>query len=224
MFKKIILATLVVISVNSYGQTINWARLQKTDKHIFNLNTGVEYSLTAGIGYGYHLKTKIPILLNAEYSMPFGENLLDDDKSKIGITMQFAKLGNFLFAAKIQGVFRRFENDFVRMVNFGSDMSVTGGYYKKKWFVAGEIGFDKAIVTHFKHGAAYKDAFPNVQDGWYEPSTGGNLYFGIQSGLSFKQSDLTLRMGQLITQDYKTTPNFPIYVQLGYSIKLSSKK
>ena len=32
-------------------------------------------------------------------------------------------------------------------------MGVTAGYYQRKWFVAGEAGFDKAIVTHFKHSA-----------------------------------------------------------------------
>ena len=224
MFKKILLGAFVVISTNSYSQTMNWGRLQKTDKHILSLNVGLDYSLTAGLGYGYQLKTKNPIILNAEYSMPFGNNLLDDNKTKIGAIVRFAKAGNFLFTAKIQGVFRRYENDYVRMVNFGIDMSVTAGYYKKKWFIAGETGFDKAIVTHFKHTPIYKGIFPNVQDGWYEPSTGGNFYYGLQSGLSLKRSDITLKVGQMITQDFKTTPSLPFYFQFGYVVKLSAKK
>jgi len=224
MFKKILVAAFVVVSINSYGQTINWARLQKTDKHILNINAGIDYSLTAGLGYGYQLKTKIPIILNAEYSMPFGENLIDDHKTKIGATVRLIKAGKFAFTAKVQGVFRRYESDYVRLVNFGTDMSVTGGYYKKKWFIAGEIGFDKAIVTHFKHKKFYKEVFPNVKDGWYEPSTGGNFYYGIQSGLSIMQSDITLKVGRVITQDFKTTPGLPFYAQFGYAVKLSAKK
>lgn len=35
--------------------------------------------------------------------------------------------GNFIFVGKVQGVFRLFENDYVRIVNFGSYISVTGG-------------------------------------------------------------------------------------------------
>lgn len=220
MFKKIIVAAFVVISVNSHGQTINWARLQKTDRHILGINAGLDYSVTAGLGYGYQLKTKIPIILNAEYSIPFGNNLLDDHKTKIGATLRLATAGSFLFTAKVQGVVRRYENDYVRMVNFGSDMSVTGGYYKKNWFIAGETGFDKAIVTNFKHKAVYKETFPGVQNGWYEPSTGGNFYYGLQSGLSLKQSDITLRVGKVITQDFKTTPGFTFYTQLGYTFRL----
>ena len=37
------------------------------------------------------------------------------------------------------------------LLNFGSDMSGIIGYYRAHFFVAGEAGFDKAIVTHFKH-------------------------------------------------------------------------
>ena len=61
------------------------------------------------------------------------------------------------------------------LANFGSDLSSTIGYYKPKWFVATEVGFDKAIVTHFKHSDLFKEHFPDVKDGWYEPATGGNF-------------------------------------------------
>ena len=98
-------------------------------------------------------------------------------------------------------------------------MSGIVGYYRPKWFVAGEFGFDKAIVTHFRHSKAYKDQYPGVVDGWYEPATGGNLYYGLQAGFSFRKQDIFLRAGKILTQDYKTTPMVPIYGQLGYNIK-----
>ena len=224
MFKIKILALLLFISLNGYSQTINWSRLQKEDRHIVSVNAGLEYSLVAGLGYGYQLKTKMPVVLTADFSMPFGENLLDDHKAKLGATFKFAKIGDVHFTGKVQGIFRRYESDFVRMVNFGSDVAATAGYYKKKWFVAGEIGFDKAIVTNFKHSQLYKDVYPNVQDGWYEPATGGNFYYGLQSGLSFKRSDLTLKLGKVVTQDFKTTPGIPFYIQLGYSFRCRAKK
>lgn len=68
------------------------------------------------------------------------------------------------------------------------------GLYKTRWFVAGETGFDKAIVTHFKHSDLYKENSPLVQDGWYQPATGGNFYYGVQTGYSFKTADLTLKL------------------------------
>ena len=224
MFKIKILAFFIIVSINGYSQVINWSRLQQSDRHILSINAGAEYTLVAGVGYGYQLKTKMPIVLLADYSMPFGENLLDDHKVKMGATIKFARIGDFHFTAKIQGIYRRYENGFVRMVNFGSDQSATAGYYRKKWFVAAEVGFDKAIVPNFKHSSAYKEVYPGVKDGWYEPATGGNFYYGLQGGKSFKRSDLSLKLGYMLTEDFKTTPGIPFYFQLGYHYKYGNKK
>ncbi len=223
MFKIKTLALFIFISINCYGQTINWSRLQKEDRHILNVNMGLEYSLVSGFGYGYQLKTKNPIVLITDFSMPFGEDFLDDHKAKLGATFKFAQVGKFHFTGKVQGIIRRYESDYVRMVNFGSDLSATVGYYKQKWFIAGETGFDKAIVTNFKHTQLYKDVYPAAQDGWYEPATGGNFYYGLQSGLSFKRSDVSLKLGKVITQDFKNTPGIPFYFQLGYSFRYGAR-
>ena len=105
------------------------------------------------------------------------------------------------------------------MLNFGSDLSATAGYYKPKWLVAGEFGFDKALVTHFKHTNAFRENFPEVKDGWYQPATGGNFYYGVQAGYSFGANDITLNAGKVIQQDFKTEPTIPFYVQIGYNRK-----
>ena len=202
------------------AQNVNWASLEKKQQHILNINAGLDYGLTYGVGYGHQLKSKLPIIINGEYSFPSGNKIVDDFKTKIGGSIRYAKVNNFLFTAKVYGVFRRYQNTLSRLVNFGSDMSVAAGYYKKKWHVAGEVGFDKAIVTHFKHSQLYKNNFPGVQDGWYEPSTGGNFYYGIQTGISFKQHDIYLKAGRMLTQDFTTTPLVPFYLQLGYNLRM----
>jgi hypothetical protein len=106
------------------------------------------------------------------------------------------------------------------MLNFGSDLSGNIGYYRSKWFIAGEVGFDKAIITNFKHSKVYRDQYPGVADGWYEPATGGNFYYGLQAGFSFKNQDIYMKAGKLLRQDFKTTPFIPFYFQLGYNIKI----
>ncbi len=202
------------------AQTINWASLKEENKHIVNASFGLEYGVIYGLGYGYQIKTRLfPIVANLEYSFPSGNKIFDDFKTKIGGQIRWIEYHGFQFSTKIYGVFRRYENDFVRLVNFGSDMSGIIGYYRPKLFVAGEVGFDKAIVTHFKHSKAYKDQYPDVVDGWYEPATGGNFYYGLQAGFSFRKQDIYLRAGKILTQDFKTTPMVPIYGQLGYNIK-----
>jgi len=206
------------------AQTINWASLKSKQKHLLNINTGWEYGFVYGMGYGYKLKTKLPIIIDGEYSFPSGKNIVDDFKTKVGGKIRLYQINNFQLSANVYGVFRRFENPLVRLANFGSDLSGVIGYYKSKWFLAWEIGFDKAIVSHFKHSELFKTTiYSNVKDGWFEPSTGGNFYYGIQSGISFKQHDIYLKAGRMITQDFRTTPLIPFYAQLGYNLKLKTK-
>lgn len=100
-------------------------------------------------------------------------------------------------------------------------MGVVAGYYQKKWYVSGEAGFDKAIVTHFKHSDLYKQNFPSVQDGWYQPATGGNFYYGLQTGVSFKRNDIYLKAGKILTQDFSTAPLVPFHLEIGYNIWLN---
>jgi len=213
------LTVLLASSLFSAAQTINWAGLKSDQKHIVNFNVSSEYALNYGLGYGYRLKSKFPIVLNAEYSFPSGQNITDDFKSKLGGQIRLLQTGNFQFSAKIQGIFRRYETSYARLSNFGSDFSGIAGFYKRKWFVAGEAGFDKAIVTNFKHSDLFKENYPGVIDGWYEPPSGGNFYYDIQAGYSANRFDVYLKAGQIVEQDFKTSPLLPIYAQLGFNIK-----
>ena len=201
------------------AQTINWGSLD-SNRHIINANAGFDYGAVFGVGYGYQIKNNLfPMIANIEYSFPSGENLFDDFKTKIGVQISWFEFHHFQFSTKLHGVFRRYETDYARLVNFGSDLSGVVGYYRSKWFVAGEVGFDKAIITHFKHTGLYSDQFPDVSNGWFGPTTGGNFYYGLQAGYSFGRNDLYIRAGKVLTQDFKTSPLIPAYAQLGYNIK-----
>jgi hypothetical protein len=209
----------IVISTAAFSQPVNWRSLKKDNKHMIHASAGLEYGVNFGLGYNYQLRSKFPILLGVEYSLPSGNDLADDFKAKIGGQMRFAIVNDFHFSARIQGIFRKYNNPMaVRLLNFGSDFAATIGYYKPKWFVATEAGFDKAIVTHFKHNKEYKQMYPSVMDGWYEPSTGGNFNYGVQAGYSFRNSEVTVKGGKLLSQDFKTAPSLPIYLKVGYSI------
>src|SRR4030095_2746751 len=110
----------LVLADNAFAQSINWQSLDKEQRHIININAGAEYGSTVGAGYGYQLKSKLPIVLNLELSFPTGDKLTDDFKTKIGGYIRLYQINNFQFSAKIQGVFRRYENSLASLVNFGS--------------------------------------------------------------------------------------------------------
>lgn len=220
---KILIAIILPFFIYQKGmaQTLNWNALQDS-KHIITAGIGWDYSISYSLGYAYQLKTKVPIVMTTNFSIPLGEKLLDDFKTKIGGQILILNEPNLKGSIALNGIYRRYENPLVRLKNFGSELKGTLGYYKPKWFVAGEVGFDKAIVTHFKHSETFKETiFTDVKDGWYEPSTGGNFQYGIQTGYSFNKSDITLNIGMLTTQDFKTTPLIPYYMMLGYNHRIN---
>ncbi|PIF46863.1 hypothetical protein CLU96_3908 [Chryseobacterium sp. 52] len=218
IYKAALPLLLILNTVNA--QTINWGSASK-EKHILNANIGAEYGVVFGLGYGYKLNNKLfPMTVGAGFSVPSGNNLLDDFKVKAGANVRWVKVSDFQFSTIVQGVFRRFENENAAIANFGLDMTGIVGYYRPKWFGGVEVGFDKAIVTHFRHTEHYKEIYPDVKNGWYEPATGGNFYYGIQAGYTFSRQDMYVKLGNIVSQDFKTKPLLPFYVQIGYNYKL----
>lgn len=214
---------LLLIINTAEAQIINWGATGK-EKHILNTNIGAEYGVIFGLGYHYKLNSELfPMTVGAEFSMPSGNNLADDFKTKAGVNIRWIKIRDFQFSTRVQGVFRRFENENVAIANFGLDMAGVVGYYRPRWFGGIEAGFDKAIVSHFKHTEYYRETYPDVKNGWYEPSTGGNFYFAIQGGYSFNHQEIYLKIGSIVSQDFKTKPNLPYLLQLGYNYKLPFK-
>jgi hypothetical protein len=198
------------------GQQINWKNFQDGKTHVAGIYAGWDYGIEAGIVYGQRLKTKVPVFVNIEYSSPFGKQVFDDFKSKLGGQVRVIELNNFIVTGKAYGVFRRYENEMVRLLDFGSEFALNAGYYRNKWYVAADAGFDKAISTHIKNSKTMKSNYSNSVDGWYVP-TGGNFNYGIVSGYTFDSNDIYLKFGKRVTQDFKTTPTVPLYLQLGYN-------
>jgi len=218
--KRILLTiiTLVGVSTAVFSQTINWRSFNAKQKHIIGLEAGWDYGLTFGAGYGYRLKTKLPILLNAAYSFPSGKTLFDDLKVKGGVQVEACRVGGFSATLKAHGILRRFENSYARLVNFGSAFAAVAGYYRPKWHAAGTIGFDKAIATHISHSSGYLENVPNAQSAWYVP-TGGNFHYGIQAGISWRKTDVSIALGRMISQGFETAPFIPYYANLGVNLR-----
>lgn len=209
--------TAVLFAAGLSAQTINWRNVEQ--QNILNVNAGLEYGLVYGVNYGHQIKCRLPIVLFTGFSIPSGKIIFDDFKTTIGGQIKLLEYRHWVASAGAYGIFRRNENDFVRLLNFGSDFTGIAGYYQQKWFLAASFGFDKAIVTHFRHSAIYKKSFPLVVDGWYEPATGGNFHYGIETGYSLKNIDICLKAGKQTAQDFKTTPLLPIYLSIGFNVK-----
>ena len=217
--KALPLYIFILVSFSTaFGQTINWNSLRLEHRHIVNVNAGWDYGTTLGLGYGRKVKTALPLIVGAELSLPAGHDLVDDFKVKFGGQARIFRYKNLLASLKVYGLFRRYESDFGRFVNFGSEFSSAIGYYRPRWYAAAEFGFDKSIVTHIRHSSLMEEYYPDIQHGWYIPS-GGNFFYGVQMGYSPGAYDVYLKAGKIITQDFKTKPSIPMYVQVGCNAK-----
>ena len=202
------------------AQTVNWNAL-KNANHLITAGIGWDYSVSYSLGYAYRVGKKRPLLLSANFSVPSGENLLDDFKTKLGGEVVLLDQTTVKGAVTLNGIVRRYESSLVRLLNFGSEVKGALGYYHSRWFLAGEVGFDKAIVTHFQHSGTFRETiFPDVHDGWYEPASGGNFRYGIQTGFSLQKSDITLLIGRVTTEDFQSSPLIPFYLMLGYNHRI----
>lgn len=205
-----------------YAQVINWKNISMKQRHLLHVNVGADYGVTAVAGYHQLLHgRKFPAWFGGDFSVPSGKQTAADDfKVKLGAQIRVVALNHIQISARLQAVTRRYQNQSVRLFNFGSDMAATVGYYSQKWYWAVESGFDKAIVTNFKHSEWYrKNIYDHVKDGWYEPATGGNFYYGFQTGYSMSKMDVTLKAGKLLLQDFISTPLLPFYGQLGVNFR-----
>ena len=216
---KIVFASILCLTscLFSMAQTINWNN-SSNYKHQVNAFVGAEYGLIYGASYSYHVNNRLfPVWITADITLPIGKKIFDDYKAKVGAEVNWFKFNNIHLTTGIHGIFRRFENDYVGISNFGMDLNGKIGYYKTNWFAAAELGFDKAIASRYSHTDQYKEAFPQVKDGWIEPAHGGNFNYGINTGFSFKNNDISLRAGKLINQSLKSQPLLPFYGTLGFS-------
>lgn len=221
IFQLILLLSFILCAGHSYSQSLNWANTDTIGRHSLSGNFGAEYGMVYGLGYGYRVtKGSLPIIAGLDVSVPSGNHLVDDFKVRVGGQVRLLEVGHFNLSTQLYGVFRRMENDFARILNFGSDFAATAGYYKSRWYISGMFGFDKAIVSEFKHTQAYRDQFPGVVDGWYEPTTGGNFYYGLEAGYTIGTCDLFVKAGKQVTQDWKTEPLIPYFGKLGVTVHL----
>lgn len=212
---------LLAQAYKSSAQAVNW-KWAENSNNIVQSSIGLDQGFVYGVGYLRKLSTPKPLFLNIHLSKPAGRNVLDDLKLQLGGQMLLLNQSRLKGSVGLQGVARRYENKLVRIYNFGSELNGAIGYYTPKWFAAFNTSFDKAIVSNFKHSPYFiEHYYRNVKDGWYEPSSGGNIYLSFQSGYAFKNFELTLELGRIWTDDFSSSPTLPIYGMMGLNYKLT---
>lgn len=210
------LMVVVLLGVGPHDLAAQWnlARLQPGDARL-HISMAVDPAVITSVGYG-----RFTSLLGAttkfglEVGVVAGDADLRDYRVRLGGEVQLVHRGDFRVAASAAFMTRGTSNVVFRAINFGSDFGVTAGVYRRGWFVAGEVGFDKAIITHLEHTQEYRDHYyEDAKDGWYL-NNGGTGRVGIMTGRSIGGAELLLRAGIARTQGGEAL-TVPAYLTLG---------
>jgi hypothetical protein len=221
-YKKHLSLLIVVFTIHSaIGQTYNWGSVTDSTKHIAGVQLGWEYAVIAGVNYSNKLPVKMPVFFQTGFSIPFGNTVVDDFKSNIGLSGQLYTKKKFNAIFALNTIYKRYANELVALNQVGLEIKSLNGFYRSRWFVATEIGLELGLSTHFKHSEIYKqNIYADVQDGWYAPLSAGIMNFGVQGGYTVRQSDLIFRIGYFKSITSSVNALIPYYVTLGYNLKI----
>lgn len=180
---------------------------------------GLDPAVIGTIGYARTFDLiEMPFQFTTEVGIQAIGTNARDFRSRIGVQGALLHWRSLYVSGSATFIARGTENSVYRGFNFGSDFTATIGTYRRRWFAAGDFGFDKAIITHVTHSDWYRENFfPDAKDAWYL-DTGGTYHYGAQGGLTLGRTEVVGRFGWQRTERFRTlTP--PVYVGIGLGFR-----
>lgn len=192
----------------------NVARFDRSPNRMYT-SFALEPAFVTAVGYGRVVPVfGHPIQLSGDAGIGAAEMDLDDFRARLQATSSIAHWRSLHLAGSAAFITRGTENLIYRGLNFGADLTGAVGVYRPGWFVAGEFGFDKAIITHITHTEWYRNhIYPDAKDGWYLDA-GGTWHYGASAGITIGRVELSGRFGWQQTEDWNSISP-PIYAGVG---------
>lgn len=179
---------------------------------------GLDPALVASAGYGRVLNVLgHDFQISGEAGVAAAKMDVRDFRVRIGTQTSLVQWRSLHLTGSAVFITRGTENAIYRGLNFGADVTGGAGVYRERWFVAGEFGKDKAIITHLTHTDWYREHYyPDARDGWYLDA-GGTFHYGVTAGLALGRFEVTGRFGWKQTEDFRDVA-VPVYGGIGVGI------
>lgn len=188
------------------------------DRNRVYLTFGLDPAFVLTLGYGHVVSVGgHDVQLTSDVGLVTAHLDVGDFRVRLGSQTSLVRVGSVHLTGSAAFVFRGTDNPIYRAIDFGSDFTGTLGVYRHGWFAAGELGFDKAIVTHITNSAWYREHFyPEAKDGWYLASA-GTAHAGFAGGLQLGRTEFVGRFGVLRTERGKALMP-PMYASVGMGV------
>ena len=215
--RSIMIALLVGLPMHAAAAQWNVARFGTTPNRVYT-SFGLDPAFVGTVGYG----RVVPVMghafqLTADAGVAAARVDVRDFRARLGTQTSLLRWKSVHATGSATFITRGTENAIYRGFNFGADLTGTVGVYRPRWFGAGEVGKDKAIITHVTHSDWYRRHFyPDAKDGWYLDA-GGTFRYGVTTGVAIGRTEVVARGGWQRTERWNATTS-PVYASLGVGV------
>ncbi len=210
---------LALAAARASAQELNLAPTSTARPNVVEVRSGFDHALLGEIGYLRVLAAgERQLLVGAAFALPWARADLGDYQARAMVGLPLGT-EHWKLAGWISPTVRGTENVASDMTALGVDLRLTGGFYARRWFLAGEAGLDWIAATHIAFTDRYRTlVYAGAKDGWYG-LTGGTAYAGLQAGVSFSSFDVVLRAGHPRTTALEMQ-TVPLYATVGINVAL----
>ncbi len=215
----VVSSVIALAAATASAQELNLATLTVDRPDVVSVRTGLDHAFVGEIGYRRVLAWgERQILLGGDFELPTATPDLGDYRARLTAGLPLGT-EHWKITGWLDPTLRGTRNVASDMMAVGADLRLVGGYYARRWFLAGEAGVDWVASTRITFSDAYRSrVYGGARDGWYR-TPGGTTYAGLQGGVSFSSFDVVMRAGQPRTTSL-ATQTIPLYVTLGVNVAL----
>jgi hypothetical protein len=185
------------------------------NRHRIHATAGVDPAVITAVGYSYTRPVMgRPVQVGIEGGVVAASMDANDFRARLQAGLSVVQWKSLHVNASGAFVTRGTKNNLYKAITMGADVGTTVGMYTPRWFVAGETGYDKSVVTRLTHSDWYRTHFyPDAKSGWYV-DTGGTWRFGGIAGVALGKTELVVRAGVPRTRRGNSI-GVPYYASLG---------
>ena len=215
----LIVALTIVVGARPTSAQWNVARFGTENPNQMYVTFGLDPAMVTSVGYARDVRIAgLPWQLGVEAGVVAADFDVQDFRARLVARSALLRFGSVRVIGSASFITRGTENTIYRALNFGSDFTGTVGVYQQRWFLAGEFGYDEAIITYLRHSDWYREHYyPDAKDGWYL-NTDGTFHYGVTSGVSIGQTEIAVRAGQRRTEDFNELAQ-PFYLSMGVGVR-----
>lgn len=173
--------------------------------------TAIDPTFATGVAYGRDVAVRgRDVALAAELRVPWF--VLDGHHYRVDLGARTTALG--AHALRLLGELHLSvaggKNWIHTSTGLGVEARAVGGWFRPRWYVAGELGFRADTLTYLVHSDLYRTTqFSDAVDGWYL-GTGAWLTVAIEGGYRITPRwDVALRAGRTATATLRPPQGLP---------------